>query len=184
MTPSRLPLRHLDSLILVLALLDHFNLLPCLHWLSDDLVHTWRWIMDHMTLYSSVAQLPRTMCIVKNPLPTVISCHLHLPTMVTFPNCPEYFSHRSFVWLVGLFSQPTKQTIYERCCLVCLGGFRIGSGSKESACNAQGHRFNPWIRKIPWRREWLPIPVFLPWGRKESGMTEWLSLSLFLLVCF
>ena len=22
--------------------------------------------------------------------------------------------------------------------------------------------FNPWIGKIPWRREWLPIPVFLP----------------------
>ena len=20
--------------------------------------------------------------------------------------------------------------------------------------------FNPWIEKIPWRREWLPIPVF------------------------
>ena len=23
-------------------------------------------------------------------------------------------------------------------------------------------RFDPWVRKIPWRREWLPIPVFLP----------------------
>ena len=22
--------------------------------------------------------------------------------------------------------------------------------------------FNPWIRKIPWRREWIPSPVFLP----------------------
>ena len=22
--------------------------------------------------------------------------------------------------------------------------------------------FDPWIRKIPWRREWLPTPVFLP----------------------
>ena len=22
--------------------------------------------------------------------------------------------------------------------------------------------FNPWVRKIPWRREWLPTPVFLP----------------------
>ena len=24
------------------------------------------------------------------------------------------------------------------------------------------HGFNPWVRKIPWRREWLPSPVFLP----------------------
>ena len=22
--------------------------------------------------------------------------------------------------------------------------------------------FNPWVGKIPWRREWQPIPVFLP----------------------
>ena len=47
--------------------------------------------------------------------------------------------------------------------------------------------FNPWVRKIPWRREWLPTPVFWPgefhglcspWGRKELDMTERLSLSL------
>ena len=45
-----------------------------------------------------------------------------------------------------------------------------------------------WVGKIPWRREWLPTPVFLSgefhglysqWGRKESDTTEWLSLSLF-----
>jgi len=23
-------------------------------------------------------------------------------------------------------------------------------------------RFDPWVRKIPWRREWLPMAVFLP----------------------
>ena len=22
--------------------------------------------------------------------------------------------------------------------------------------------FDPWVRKIPWKREWLPTPVFLP----------------------
>ena len=26
----------------------------------------------------------------------------------------------------------------------------------------QETRFQPWVRKIPWRREWLPTPVFLP----------------------
>ena len=50
-----------------------------------------------------------------------------------------------------------------------------------------------WVRKIPWRRKWQPIPVFLPgeshgwsslvgyspWGCKESDMTERVrSLSL------
>jgi len=23
-------------------------------------------------------------------------------------------------------------------------------------------RLNPWVRKIPWRREWQPTPVFFP----------------------
>ena len=23
-------------------------------------------------------------------------------------------------------------------------------------------RFNPWVGKIPWIKEWLPTPVFLP----------------------
>ena len=46
--------------------------------------------------------------------------------------------------------------------------------------------FNPWVGKIPWKRERLPTPVFWPgefhglyspWGRKESDTTEQLSLS-------
>ena len=41
--------------------------------------------------------------------------------------------------------------------------------------------FDPWVGKIPWRREQLPTPVFLPgefhvlycpWSGKESDMTE------------
>ena len=32
-----------------------------------------------------------------------------------------------------------------------------------------GHRIDPWVRKIPWRRKWQPTPVFLPW---ESPWTE------------
>ena len=44
-----------------------------------------------------------------------------------------------------------------------------GSGSKVSICKAV-NRFNPWVRKIPWRRKWQPTPVFLPGkshGRKS-----------------
>ena len=46
--------------------------------------------------------------------------------------------------------------------------------------------FDPWVRKIPWRRERLPTPVYWSgqfhelyssWGCKESDMTEWLSHS-------
>ena len=50
-------------------------------------------------------------------------------------------------------------------------------------CGRSG--FDPWVGKIPWRRERLPTPVFWPrefhglygpWGRKELDMTERLSL--------
>ena len=60
------------------------------------------------------------------------------------------------------------------------------SVSKDSACSAGDLRFDPWVRKIPWRRKWQPTPVSLPgkshgqrglvggglWGCKWSGTTE------------
>ena len=33
---------------------------------------------------------------------------------------------------------------------------------KESVCNARRPEFHPLVRKIPWKKEWLPTPVFLP----------------------
>jgi len=29
-------------------------------------------------------------------------------------------------------------------------------------------RFNPWVRKIPWRRAWQPAPVLLPGESHEQ----------------
>ena len=48
--------------------------------------------------------------------------------------------------------------------------FPGGASGKEPACQCKRpkrHKFDPWIRKIPWRRAWLPIPVFLP--RESHG---------------
>ena len=64
-----------------------------------------------------------------------------------------------------------------------------GSMGKEPACKFRRHRrcrFDPWVRKIPWRRKWQPTPVFLPeksheqrslvgyspWGHKEADLTK------------
>ena len=36
---------------------------------------------------------------------------------------------------------------------------------KESACHCRRYRrcrFDPWVRKIPWRRKWQPTTVVLP----------------------
>ena len=69
---------------------------------------------------------------------------------------------------------------------VCIGLPRWQSGKEStSQCRCRRHRFNPWVRKISWRRKWQPTPVFLPgksqgqrslagyspWGPKESDMT-------------
>ena len=61
-----------------------------------------------------------------------------------------------------------------------------GSEGKESACNAGDLDSILGLGRIPWKREWLPTPVFWsgelhgqgslasysPWGCKESDMTE------------
>ena len=43
-------------------------------------------------------------------------------------------------------------------------GFSSGSvvKKKKSACQYRRCSFNPWVRKIPWRRKWQPSPIFLP----------------------
>ena len=64
---------------------------------------------------------------------------------------------------------------------------------RQKRISLKGRRpgFSPWVKKIPWRRAWLPTPVFLlevfhgqrslagysPWGCKELHITEWLALS-------
>ena len=69
-----------------------------------------------------------------------------------------------------------------------LGGIGLpGSTShQEPACQCERGRFDPWVGKIPWRRAWQPILVFLPgkfhgqrslrsyspWGCKELDTTE------------
>ena len=43
-------------------------------------------------------------------------------------------------------------------------GFPGSTSGKEPTCQCRRckqHRFNPWVRKIPWRREWQPTLVFL-----------------------
>ena len=66
-----------------------------------------------------------------------------------------------------------------------VGWFPVCSDGKKICLQLRRPGFDPWVRKIPWRREWLPTPVFLseeslgqrsladysPWGHKELDMT-------------
>ena len=43
--------------------------------------------------------------------------------------------------------------------------FPGGASGKEPTCQCIRHKrpgFDPWVRKIPWRRKWQPSPLFLP----------------------
>ena len=65
------------------------------------------------------------------------------------------------------------------------GGIPRGSVVKNLPVNGKG-LFDLWVRKIPWKREWQPTPVFLPgeshgqrslqgyspWGHKVFDVTE------------
>ena len=73
--------------------------------------------------------------------------------------------------------------------------WRNGSSEgKESVClQCRRPGFDPWARKIPWRRKWQSTPVLLPgkshgqrsladyspWDRKESDPTERLHFTWF-----
>ena len=63
---------------------------------------------------------------------------------------------------------------------------------KGSACQSRRPKrlgFDPWVRKMPWRRKWQPTPVFSPleshgqrslggyslWGHKELDTAEHLN---------
>ena len=41
-------------------------------------------------------------------------------------------------------------------------GFPAGTVVKEFSCWCKRQGFDPWVRKIPWRRKWQPTPAFLP----------------------
>ena len=99
---------------------------------------------------------------------------------ILLTNLPSPWRH--ILWRVGKL-QSKKSQEWD------IKGLPGGTSGKETACQGRRHkrcRFNPWVRKILWRRAWQPTPVFLPgkshgqtsldgyspWGRKESDMTE------------
>ena len=102
-------------------------------------------------------------------------------------------SRKKSIWMLECYNrQLEKWSLTE---IFNWQGLSGGSDGKQSAWSPG---FCPWVRKIPWRREWLPTPAFLPgefhgqrrlvgyspWGRKKSDTTERLTFSLFTIALF
>ena len=67
------------------------------------------------------------------------------------------------LWHVG-------QTVFHLFHLVSLYlAFPDGSDGKRICLQGTRPGFNPWVRKIPWRTEWQPTPVFLPGEFHDRG---------------
>ena len=75
--------------------------------------------------------------------------------------------------------------------LPLIWGNHYPSGSVKNLPAVQETQFNPWVGKIPWRREWQATPVFLPGesqgeepgglqsvGLQKSDITERFTLAL------
>ena len=77
---------------------------------------------------------------------------------------------------------------------LCVKHLRCGKESAYQCRSCKRFGFDPWVRKIPWRSKWQPIPVFWPWipefmnsripwteeaggigGHKESNTTKRVS---------
>ena len=86
-------------------------------------------------------------------------------------------------------------TILPHCIL--LMGLLWWISDKEFPCQWKRRGFHYWVGKIPWRRKWQPIPVFLPgkshgqrnlvdyssWGRKVSDTIYNHQQQLIVYVC-
>ena len=110
-----------------------------------------------------------------------------------FPSLPPFFLpslQLLYIMLKGIFSIYFFFHLFGQC---MQNSSLCSSVSKDSACSAGDLRFDPWVRKIPWRRKWQPTPVSLPgkshgqgglvggglWGCKWSCTTEWLTLTYY-----
>ena len=64
----------------------------------------------------------------------------------------------------------------------CSWGLPWWFSGKGSACQCRRCGFNPWVRKIPWRRKWQPTSVFFPGkshGQKSlEGYSSWHTKEL------
>ena len=94
---------------------------------------------------------------------------------------------------VHFYKHLLEKLSFLQCIYLTLWASLVAQLVKKKIClQYGGPEFNPWVKKIPWRREWHPAVVFLPrefhgekslashdsWGCKGLDMTERLILSL------
>ena len=86
-------------------------------------------------------------------------------------NGSEATHGESTEWARRVVNVPRVNTLGVKPLINWLKNFLGGTSGKNPACQCRRHKrhgFNLWVRKIPWRRAWQPIPVFLPGESHEQ----------------
>ena len=104
--------------------------------------------------------------------PSLISAQgnaMTLPSLAQFPLFCEVFMH-----------PPSQKPFLFSPVLLCftflVWGAFLAVQMVKNLLHCGRPRFDPWVGKIPWRREWLPIPFSsilawrIPWTEKPGGL--------------
>ena len=93
--------------------------------------------------------------------------------------CPFFLILRTtsvYQLIFPMTLQPCK-TFNLELSILSLYGLPWWLSGKESSWQCRRHGFDPWVRKIPWRRKWQPTPVFLSGEfhgqRSLVGYNQW-----------
>ena len=79
------------------------------------------------------------------------------PILVLLPG--KFHGHRSLVGYAAVLGVAKSQTQLSDF-IYTFSNIPWYLRGKEHTCQRRRCRFNPWVGKIPWRREWKPNPVF------------------------
>ena len=137
-----------------------------IHWVAKS----WTWLSDWTTTTYTYTRLNH------------IAVHLKLTQHCT-PTIPQLKKIIFLICAMGIIAVASQWAI-----LKITGGVS-GKESTYQCRTYKRHGFDPWVRKIPWRKAWQPIPVifpgeshgqrslagFGPQGHKESSTTKQLS---------
>ena len=126
----------------------------------------------HMTLFHSilwVSDIPLYVCtpssLSLSPVDGHLSCFYVLATVKSAAKDREV--HASFLNLVL-----SRYMLRSRASQVALVVKKLPAHAGDSC---MGHSFDPWVRKIPWRRKWQPTPIFLP-GESYGQRARWATV--------
>ena len=95
-------------------------------------------------------------------------CIFTLPTLEPIISPRKLWCLEPTVWVMCLLlwgfivCRPSKYSEIEKKCMYPYIHMELARwrSSKESACQCRRRGLDPWVRKIPWRRVWLPTSVF------------------------